>query len=121
MDPFCRLHQSSFLSDLRCIQVSCISADSLLLHVSLSAHAALMSAVYGKSLRVRGSSLAGATLGEVVNLMSTDTGRVVNFFNSFHELWSLPFRLIITLYLFLGGLSVALMLVPQGSDTRTHA
>ncbi|KAF3852742.1 hypothetical protein F7725_006097 [Dissostichus mawsoni] len=70
--------------------------------------------------KVQGSSLAGATLGEVVNLMSTDTGRVVNFFNSFHELWSLPFRLIITLYLlylqvgvaFLGGLSVALMLVP---------
>lgn len=52
--------------------------------------------------------------------MSTDTDRVVNFFSSFHELWSLPFRFAVTLYLlylqvgvaFLGGLLVALLLVP---------
>ncbi|XP_071060267.1 LOW QUALITY PROTEIN: ATP-binding cassette sub-family C member 10 [Pseudochaenichthys georgianus] len=102
---------TSFLRNIFVFEVS---------KVSLSARAALMSAVYGKAVRIRGSSLSGATLGEVVNLMSTDTGRVVNFFNSFHELWSLPFMLIITLYLlylqvgvaFLGGLSVALMLVP---------
>lgn len=88
--------------------------------VALSARAALMSAIYGKALRVGGRGLAGCSLGEVVNLMSTDTDRVVNFFNSFHELWSLPFRFSITLYLmylqvgvaFLGGLAVALLLVP---------
>lgn len=88
--------------------------------VALSARAALVSAIYGKALRVGSSSLAGFTLGEVVNLMSTDTDRVVNFFNSFHELWSLPFQFSITLYLlylqvgvaFLGGLCVALLLVP---------
>uniref|UniRef100_A0A1A8RGJ1 ATP-binding cassette, sub-family C (CFTR/MRP), member 10 n=1 Tax=Nothobranchius rachovii TaxID=451742 RepID=A0A1A8RGJ1_9TELE len=88
--------------------------------VSLSARASLVSAVYGKALRVSSCSLAGFSLGEVVNLMSTDTDRVVNFFNSFHELWSLPFRFSITLYLlylqvgvaFLGGLCVALVLVP---------
>ncbi|XP_024116451.1 multidrug resistance-associated protein 7 [Oryzias melastigma] len=88
--------------------------------VALSARAALVSAVYGKALRVSSCSLAGCSLGEVVNLMSTDTDRVVNFFNSFHELWSLPFRFAITLYLlylqvgvsFLGGLCVVLVLVP---------
>uniref|UniRef100_A0A3B4XU10 ATP-binding cassette, sub-family C (CFTR/MRP), member 10 n=1 Tax=Seriola lalandi dorsalis TaxID=1841481 RepID=A0A3B4XU10_SERLL len=88
--------------------------------VALSARAALVSAIYSKALQVSGSSLAGCTLGEVVNLMSTDTDRVGNFFNSFHELWSLPFRFSITLYLlylqvgvaFLGGLGVALLLVP---------
>ncbi|KAG7220300.1 hypothetical protein INR49_018292 [Caranx melampygus] len=88
--------------------------------VTLSVRATLVSAIYGKALRVSGSSLAGSTLGEVVNLMSTDTDRVGNFFNSFHELWSLPFRFAITLYLlylqvgvaFLGGLAVALLLVP---------
>ncbi|KAM9856926.1 ATP-binding cassette sub-family C member 10 [Aulostomus maculatus] len=88
--------------------------------VALSARAALVSTIYGKALRVSSSSLAGFTLGEVVNLMSTDTDRVVNFFNSFHELWSLPFQFSITLYLlylqvgvaFLGGLGVALLLVP---------
>lgn len=88
--------------------------------VALSARATLVSAIYAKALRVSGSSLACFTLGEVVNLMSTDTDRVINFFNSFHELWSLPFRFSITLYLlylqvgvaFLGGLCVALLLVP---------
>ncbi|MED6239552.1 hypothetical protein ATANTOWER_007864, partial [Ataeniobius toweri] len=88
--------------------------------ISLSARASLVSAIYGKALQVSSCSLAGFTLGEVVNLMSTDTDRVVNFFNSFHELWSLPFCFSVTLYLlylqvgvaFLGGLCVALVLVP---------
>uniref|UniRef100_A0A672GC19 ATP-binding cassette, sub-family C (CFTR/MRP), member 10 n=1 Tax=Salarias fasciatus TaxID=181472 RepID=A0A672GC19_SALFA len=92
--------------------------------VALSARAALVSAIYGKALRLRGGGggggLAGCSLGEAVNLMSADTDRVVNFFNSFHELWSLPFRFAVTLYLlylqvgvaFLGGLAVALLLVP---------
>lgn len=88
--------------------------------VALSVRAALVSAIYGKALQVSGGSLASFTLGEVVNLMSTDADRVVNFCNSFHELWSMPFRFAITLYLmylqvglaFLGGLTVALLLVP---------
>ncbi|XP_057699514.1 ATP-binding cassette sub-family C member 10 isoform X2 [Corythoichthys intestinalis] len=88
--------------------------------VALSARAALVSAIYSKALRVGGADLARLALGEVVNLMSADTDRVVNFFNSFHELWSLPFQLAIALYLlylqvgvaFLGGLGVALLLVP---------
>lgn len=88
--------------------------------MALSARAALVSAIYGKALRVGGAGLARLALGEVVNLMSADTDRVVNFFNSFHELWSLPFQLAIALYLlylqvgvaFLGGLGVALLLVP---------
>ncbi|XP_041838321.1 ATP-binding cassette sub-family C member 10 isoform X2 [Melanotaenia boesemani] len=88
--------------------------------VALSARSALISTIYSKALRVSSCSLAGFTLGEVLNLMSTDTDRVVNFSNSFHELWSLPFQFSITLYLlylqvgvaFLGGLCVALVLVP---------
>lgn len=88
--------------------------------VSLRARAALVSAIYAKALQVSSSSLAGFTLAEVVNLMSTDTDRVVGFFNSFHELWSLPFRFSIALYLlylqvgvaFLGGLAVMLLLIP---------
>ncbi|XP_054459670.1 ATP-binding cassette sub-family C member 10 [Anoplopoma fimbria] len=102
---------TSFLRNIFVFEVS---------KVALSARAALVSAVYSKALRVSGCSLAGTTLGEVVNLMSTDSDRVVNFFNSFHELWSLPLRLAITLYLlylqvgvaFVGGLGVALLLVP---------
>ncbi|XP_071395438.1 ATP-binding cassette sub-family C member 10 [Centroberyx affinis] len=102
---------SAFLQNIFVFEVS---------KVALSARAALVSAIYGKALRVSGSSLARFTLGEVVNFMSTDSDRVVNFFRSFHELWSLPFQFSIALYLlylqvgvsFLGGLAVALLLVP---------
>uniref|UniRef100_A0A667ZN88 ATP-binding cassette, sub-family C (CFTR/MRP), member 10 n=1 Tax=Myripristis murdjan TaxID=586833 RepID=A0A667ZN88_9TELE len=88
--------------------------------VALSARASLVSVIYGKALRVSGSGLARFSLGEVVNFMSTDTDRMVNFFNSFHELWSLPVQFSIALYLlylqvgvaFLGGLGVAVLLVP---------
>lgn len=88
--------------------------------VALGARAALVAAIFGKALQVSSSSLGGFTLAEVVNLMSTDAERVVGFFTSFHELWSMPFCFSVTLYLlylqvgvaFLGGLVVALLLVP---------
>uniref|UniRef100_A0ACB8GBZ2 Uncharacterized protein n=1 Tax=Sphaerodactylus townsendi TaxID=933632 RepID=A0ACB8GBZ2_9SAUR len=86
----------------------------------LMVRTAVISAIYQKAVRVSGSSLAGFTTGEIVNFMSTDTDRLVNFCLSFHELWSLPFQFAITLYLlyqqvgiaFLGGLALALLLVP---------
>lgn len=88
--------------------------------VALEARAAVVSTIYSKALRVSSSALARFTTGEVVNYMSTDTDRLVNFFNSFHEVWSLPFQFILALYLlylqmgvaFLGGLGVAFLLVP---------
>lgn len=102
---------TSFLQNIFMFEVS---------KVVLAVRTSLVSAIYSKALRVSGSSLAGHTLGEVVNLMSTDTDRVVGLFRSFHELWSMPIRFVITLYLlylqvgvaFLGGLGVALLLVP---------
>ncbi|KAK3562319.1 hypothetical protein QTP86_033307 [Hemibagrus guttatus] len=88
--------------------------------VSLEARAAVVSTIYAKALRVSSSALSRFTTGQVVNYMSTDTDRLVNFFNSFHEVWSLPFQFILALYLlylqvgvaFLGGLGVAFLLVP---------
>ncbi|KAM6280160.1 ATP-binding cassette sub-family C member 10 isoform 2-T2 [Porphyrio hochstetteri] len=88
--------------------------------VTLMVRAAIISAIYRKALRVSSTSLARFTVGEIVNFMSTDTSRLVNFCLSFHEVWSLPFQFSITLYLlyqqvgvaFLGGLALALLLVP---------
>ncbi|NXI42835.1 MRP7 protein, partial [Galbula dea] len=88
--------------------------------VMLMVRAAVISAIYRKALRVSSTSLARFTVGEIVNFMSTDTSRLVNFCLSFHEVWSLPFQFAITLYLlyqqvgiaFLGGLALALLLVP---------
>ncbi|NXU18762.1 MRP7 protein, partial [Pardalotus punctatus] len=88
--------------------------------MTLMVRAAVISAIYRKALRVSSASLARFTVGEIVNFMSTDTSRLVNFCLSFHELWSLPVQLAITLYLlyqqvgiaFLGGVTLALLLVP---------
>ncbi|XP_056590358.1 ATP-binding cassette sub-family C member 10 [Triplophysa dalaica] len=88
--------------------------------VALEARAAVISVIYSKTLKVSASALARFNMGEVVNFMSTDTDRLVNFFNSFHEVWSLPFQFVLALYLlylqvgvaFLGGVGVALLLVP---------
>ncbi|NWW63280.1 MRP7 protein, partial [Ifrita kowaldi] len=88
--------------------------------MTLMVRAAVISAIYRKALRVSSTSLARFTVGEIVNFMSTDTSRLVNFCLSFHELWSLPVQLAITLYLlyqqvgvaFLGGVALALLLVP---------
>ncbi|KAL6469214.1 hypothetical protein MHYP_G00227380 [Metynnis hypsauchen] len=88
--------------------------------VALEARAAVVSTIYAKALQVSGSALARFNMGEVVNFMSTDTDRLVNFFRSFHEVWSLPFQFALALYLlylqvgvaFLGGLGVAILLVP---------
>uniref|UniRef100_A0A8C2DVX8 ATP-binding cassette sub-family C member 10 n=1 Tax=Cyprinus carpio TaxID=7962 RepID=A0A8C2DVX8_CYPCA len=88
--------------------------------VALEARAAVISTIYSKALKVSASALARFNMGEVVNFMSTDTDRVVNFFNSFHEVWSLPFQFVLALYLlylqvgvaFLGGVGVAVLLVP---------
>ncbi|XP_065830509.1 ATP-binding cassette sub-family C member 10-like [Oscarella lobularis] len=52
--------------------------------------------------------------------MSTDTDRIVNICQSFHQFWSLPFQVAIALYLlhqqvhlaFLTGLGLALLLIP---------
>ncbi|NWH34064.1 MRP7 protein, partial [Chloropsis hardwickii] len=88
--------------------------------MALMVRAAVISAIYRKALRVSSTSLARFTVGEIVNFMSTDTDRLVNFCRSFHELWSLPVQLAITLYLlyrqvgvaFLAGVGLALLLVP---------
>ncbi|NXA10146.1 MRP7 protein, partial [Sapayoa aenigma] len=88
--------------------------------VMLMVRAAVISAIYRKALRVSSTSITRFTVGEIVNFMSTDTSRLINFCFSFHEMWSLPFQFAITLYLlyqqvgaaFLGGLALALLLVP---------
>ncbi|NXG44336.1 MRP7 protein, partial [Psilopogon haemacephalus] len=96
--------------------------------VTLMVRAAIISAIYHKALHVSSSSLTRFTVGEIVNFMSTDATRLLNFCTSFHEVWSLPFQFAITLYLlyeqvgvaFLGGLSLTLLLVPINKIIATR-
>lgn len=65
---------------------------------------ALVSAVYAKGLEAKGLHEAKP---EILNLMSTDTDRIVNSCISFHSFWSIPFQLFTTLYLLYTQLSFA--------------
>eukprot|EP00117_Sycon_ciliatum_P032486 scpid8147/ scgid4352/ Multidrug resistance-associated protein 7; ATP-binding cassette sub-family C member 10 len=88
--------------------------------VMVAMRAALVTAVYRKALAVDSVNLGVFTTGEIVNLMSTDGDRVVNFANSFHTFWSLPFQVAVALYLlhqqvglaFLAGLGFSLAMIP---------
>ncbi|XP_068088676.1 ATP-binding cassette sub-family C member 10-like isoform X2 [Hyperolius riggenbachi] len=94
----------------------------------LAVRTSVLTAVYHKAICGEGPRLAKFSPGEVMNLMSTDTDRVSNFYRSFHELWSLPLQFSVTLYLlyqqvgiaFLGGLGLALLLVPLNKVIATR-
>lgn len=49
----------------------------------------LVTAIYGKALSAKGLQ---ESRPEILNLMSTDTDRIVNSCISFHSFWSIPFQ-----------------------------
>ncbi|XP_012578180.1 PREDICTED: multidrug resistance-associated protein 7 isoform X2 [Condylura cristata] len=93
--------------------------------VTLQARVAVMNILYRKALQL-GPQRPPA--GEVLNLLGTDSERLLNFAGSFHEAWGLPLQLAITLYLlhhqvglaFVGGLILAVLLVPVNKVIATR-
>lgn len=85
--------------------------------VSTKMRTSLVSAIYTKGLEAKGLHEAKP---EILNLMSTDTDRIVNSCISFHSFWSIPFQLFTTLYLlytqlgvaFVSGVIFAVLLIP---------
>ena len=57
--------------------------------VSMKMRMGMVTLIYRKSLEARG--LQDAT-PDILNLMSTDTDRIVNSCASFHSFWSIPFQ-----------------------------
>lgn len=62
--------------------------------VAYKIRCALITTVYRKSLWTSAVVQSQFTTGEIVNFMSTDTDRILNFCPSFHAFWSLPFQVI---------------------------
>uniref|UniRef100_A0A182QDF7 Multidrug resistance-associated protein 7 n=1 Tax=Anopheles farauti TaxID=69004 RepID=A0A182QDF7_9DIPT len=85
--------------------------------VSSKMRMSIVTAIYRKSLTARQLQAARP---EILNLMSTDTDRIVNSCVSFHSFWSIPFQLFTTLYLlytqlgvaFVAGVAFAILLIP---------
>uniref|UniRef100_A0A8C5LE61 ATP-binding cassette sub-family C member 10 n=1 Tax=Jaculus jaculus TaxID=51337 RepID=A0A8C5LE61_JACJA len=85
--------------------------------VTLQVRGAVMSILYHKALQLGPSR---PPVGEALNLLGTDSERLLSFASGFHEAWGLPLQLAITLYLlyqqvgmaFMAGLILALLLAP---------
>ena len=88
--------------------------------LKLKVRAAIVTAVYKHVINVSTVELNKFNTGEVLNYMSTDTDRVVNFAPSLHAIWSLPFQLIVTIVLLyqqlgvssLTGVGITILVIP---------
>ncbi|GMR59215.1 hypothetical protein PMAYCL1PPCAC_29410, partial [Pristionchus mayeri] len=88
--------------------------------MSLRVRAASVTSIMDKLMRVPLSQLGVHSTGQIINFVSSDVDRIVNFCNSFHAFWSLPVQLTIALYLlyrevglaFVAGLAAAVVLIP---------
>ncbi|XP_041459434.1 ATP-binding cassette sub-family C member 9-like isoform X1 [Lytechinus variegatus] len=78
----------------QCYQYLCFMEG---LHVK----SAIQSMVYEKSLRLSTYAMSGGmmTMGQVTNHMSLDATNVQQFFNWANELWTIPIKFAVTLYL----------------------
>ncbi|KAH9384181.1 hypothetical protein HPB48_026174 [Haemaphysalis longicornis] len=91
--------------------------------VGLKARAIVVALVYQKTLRADATELRKSST-EALNLVTTDTDRIVNLFPSLNEAWSLPLQVAVTMFLlwqqigpaFLAGLVLAVLLVPLMSE-----
>ena len=92
----------------------------LMNELGLKVRAAMTTAVYQKTVSVSQSSMSKFSTGQIINFMSTDTDRIVNFSPSLHAAWSLPFQFGVTLILlyqqvgisFLTGLVFTILIMP---------
>lgn len=108
-----------FLSTFTCAMLN-VHFTHLLNKLCLRIRIALIGLVYRKSVITKLNELGKFSIGEVLNFMSIDCDSVVNAFPSFHSLWSLPFQIVITLYLlysqiglsFLVGVGFVIVLIP---------
>ncbi|CAI4223347.1 unnamed protein product [Auanema sp. JU1783] len=88
--------------------------------ICLKVRAATVTSIYDRLLRVPMFEVSKFSSGKIINFVSTDVDRIVNFFNSFHSFWSLPVQMCVALYLlykeigmaFLSGVVSAIILVP---------
>ena len=88
--------------------------------LSLRIRSALIACIYRKAVLVKLNELSKHSIGQIVNYMSIDSGSITNAFPSFHQFWSLPFQISITLYLlyaqiglsFLVGVGFVVILIP---------
>ncbi|KAM5140785.1 ATP-binding cassette sub-family C member 2-like [Mantella aurantiaca] len=90
---------------------------------------ALMAAVYKKALTVSNAIRKESTVGETVNLMSTDAQKFMDLTNFIHLIWSSPLQIAISVVFLwrelgpaaLAGLGVMILLIPINAALATKS
>lgn len=77
--------------------------------VSMRMRSAMISAIYRKALALSSVARGKFTTGEIVNLMSVDTQRIMDYMQVFNLLWVTPLQIGIAIFLLWGQLGVATM------------
>ncbi|XP_044753452.1 multidrug resistance-associated protein 1-like isoform X2 [Coccinella septempunctata] len=88
--------------------------------IGIQVRAALISAIYRKSLRISAFSKKDSSVGEIVNLMSVDTQNFVDILTYLNLIWSSPYQIIVSLYLLwqtlgvsvISGVTMLIILIP---------
>ncbi|KAJ3391487.1 hypothetical protein HDU84_005862 [Entophlyctis sp. JEL0112] len=91
--------------------------------------AAVVTAVYQKALRLSPAARQSSTVGEIVNLMSVDAGRIADLTTYFHIVWSGPFQISLALYFLyftlgpsvFAGVAVMLLMSPINGFLATKS
>ena len=88
--------------------------------LQLQVRAALVAAIYTSAIKAPLSVRSGTTTGKITNYLSVDIQKIQDVVPSFHQFWSLPIQVGITLYLlytqvagaFTAGLVVLAIFIP---------
>ncbi|KAI9363460.1 hypothetical protein DFJ73DRAFT_811265 [Zopfochytrium polystomum] len=97
--------------------------------VGMRIRAALMTAVYQKALRLSNSARQNKTLGEIVNLMAVDAGRIGDMTQYLHIIWSGPFQISMAIYFLyqtlgpaiFAGVAVMILMIPVNAILATKS
>ncbi|KAH7939131.1 hypothetical protein HPB52_007142 [Rhipicephalus sanguineus] len=88
--------------------------------ISMRMRSAMINAIYKKALALSSVARGQYTTGEIVNLMSVDTQRVMDYIQVFNLIWITPLQIGLAIWLLwgqlgiatLGGLGVMIILLP---------
>ncbi|KAJ3266425.1 hypothetical protein HDU77_001036 [Chytriomyces hyalinus] len=110
------------------LMLACALFQTFLLHqyfhicivIGMRVKAAVITAIYQKALRLSPAARQQSTVGEIVNLMSVDAGRLGDLATYFHIIWSGPLQICLALYFLyftlgvaiFAGVAVMLLMIP---------
>ncbi|KAJ3220874.1 hypothetical protein HK099_003938 [Clydaea vesicula] len=113
---------------IACLMLISAVTQTILLHqyfhitliTSLRIKSAITTAVYKKALTLSNDSRSSSTVGEIVNLMTVDAGRVADLLGYLHILWSGPYQILLALYFLYAALGPSIFAAQmKNKDDRT--